>query len=1527
MSAKKEVILPKNTTESKLLKIYQRVLKIDTISMDDSFYDLGGDSLTAIKIEIAINQSFNVDITVKNIFERPILKDLAKFILDKKNSMKNTGIKRIDKAEFYPVSSSQKSIYLVSKMTGSNALTYNIPGILMFDGKIDEKKLEECLAQLIKRHESLRTYFEIVEENIVQKVADNINFKLQIAENEEYKNIDSIFKQFVKEFDLSKAPLFRAKYVKFKNNKSCLLVDMHHIISDGATLNILTKELCKLYENKELRPLNITYKDYASYSNNLLENGKLDKALKYWEKTFADEIPVLNLPTNYPRPAVQSFEGKKVYTVIDEKMTKQISNTAKNMQITPFMLLIACYYILLSKYTSQEDIIIGTPFSGRTNKDINNLVGMFVNTLPLRNKVSGNLSFKEFIQNIKKDFLETTENQYPFDELVSKLNIKRDTSRNPLFDTMFIYQNRGFRNFKLGSTSASYYIPDTNTSKYDLSLEAVPEKNKIKLSFEYATSLFNKDFITNLSNHYINIVKTIIENNEIKIDKIDMLSEEEKDIILNKFNDTFVKYPDNKTVIQLFEEQVKKTPEKVAVTFEKQQLTYRQLNNKANSLAQFLIKNGLEKNQTIGLFLDKSLETIIAIIATLKCSCVYMPIDVEYPFERIQYMVQDSETKFILTMEEQKNKLTKFENVISIDLNENEIYNNNIKNINFDSTPEDVAYIMYTSGSTGRPKGVMVSNKNIVRLVKNNKFINFEKEEKILQTGSIVFDASTFEIWATLLNGFELFIIKKQDLLDADKLQNYLIKNKITILWVTAPLFNVLSEKNPELFKSVRILLTGGDVLSTKHINLVRQNCPNLSIINGYGPTENTTFSTCFNITKKYTNSIPIGYPISNSTCYIVSKSELLQPIGVPGELYVGGDGVSKGYLKNEENTSKKFIKNIFGQGILYKTGDLAKWNDDGSIEFIGRIDNQVKIRGFRVELNEINVAIKKVNKIKDCVTLVKEQDGEKFLCTYFSSIKKIESSWIKDYLKDFLPYYAIPKVFIRLDKLPLNVNGKIDVKALPVLDMISNSNNNNYYEPQTELQKKLVKIWEKVLKVKNIGIKDNFFDLGGDSLLAMSLNVELKKLTNNIEYQDIFRYPTIEELEQKILSKNNKPFLSKIQDLSESFNDILKNSIKLSRIYKYHPKGIVLTGVTGFLGIHLLEQFIKKYDGNIYCIIREEKTRTSKVKLHQKLNYYFGDKYDDLIDKRIFAVTGDITKPGFGLAQEEILNLANSCDVLINCAANVAHYGNYIDFYNTNVQGVKNSIEFCKSAKMKLYHISTMSVSGVKLDYSYPVLKKQKNIKFNEDCLYVGQNLDNVYIYSKFQAELQVLEAINSGLDAYIMRMGNLMPRLKDGKFQQNISSNAFMNRIKSFCEIGYIPNYLLKELIEFTPIDVASRAIFKIVTHTNNKNRIFHLYNHNYVSAKKLINKAKSMKFNINILNENQFKANIQEILNNEEDKSKIEYILNDLNKDLHLDYKHDIISKSNFTVKYLRKTFFKWPKISNKYLSRFIKLLKKE
>lgn len=1519
-------------TQEDLVAIFQKVLNMPQVGINDSFFDLGGDSLASIKIQIeAYNKGLNI--SAQDIFKNPTIKLLSNFIDSSSSSIFLEKIDRINNKQFYITSSAQRRIYFASTISGETSILYNTPGGVIFDKPLITEKLESCINKLINRHESLRTKFDVKDNEIVQTVVEKINFKLEVLEKAiDFSSLNDEFNNFIKPFDLSKAPLFRLKYINLSDGNSALFIDMHHIISDGTSLTIFVEELCKLYNEEELTPLNITYKDFANYENTKLKNGSFKEAEDFWVNQFKDDIPVLNMPTTYSRPSVKAYSGSKIHSKIDFETTKKINTLSKKLGITPYMLLLSVYYILLSKYTAQEDIIVGTPVVGRDTPELYNIIGMFVNSLPIRAKIDFTLSFKEFLNNIKDICLKDFKYQdYPFDELVDKLNIPRDTSRTPLFDTMFIYQNNGIPQINFKDIKSRYYIPDTNISKFDLSLEIIPIDNELQLSFEYCTKLFEKSFIENFANHYSNILHVVLDNLDIKLSSIDMLSEKERNTILYDFNNTKMDYPKEKTISQLFEEQVERTPDNIAVVFEDKKLTYKELNEKSNSLAHYLRNSGISRNDIVGIMVNRSLEMIVSILAVLKSGACYIPIDPDYPQDRITYMLDNSNSKYLLTFKYLDDKVS-FDNKIFVELS-SALYNEDKTNLENINSPEDLAYIIYTSGSTGMPKGVMLKHNSITNLASylNNYiefFIHNNIQKNIVSVTTISFDIFIFETLICLQRGLKIIVANEEEQHIPSKLFDLIKKENAEIMQMTPSRMQIfLDNIDTASLQPLKYIILAGealpDALRSKLLASEIQ-----KIYNGYGPSETTVFSTFTDVTDL--KKVNIGKPLYNTQTYILDKNMHVCPINVPGELYISGDGVGLGYLNNALLTQNSYLNNPFLQNsIMYKTGDLCVLSKDHEIQYLGRVDNQIKIRGLRIELGEIENKIQSFPNIKKVCVIKQTINNRDFLSAYFTQTKRINISNLREYLSNSLPKYMVPTYFTVIDDFPYTPNGKIDRKALPIPSEILNGSHKKDYVPaKTDLEKSFVKIWEDVLNISPIGITDNFFELGGDSILAMNLNIELRKICDSVTYSDIFKFPTISALIKKITSENENYDFNYMEKNYDKYTSLLERE-KIPSIFNLkhcNVGNILLTGATGFLGAHILAEFINKEKGNVYCIVREEPGLTAQAKLHQKLNYYFGNKYDKLIGKRIFAITGNINNIGFGLNQEDLLNLANNISTIINTAARVAHYGNYKDFYNSNVKSVQYLIDFCKSFDKKLYHISTLSVSGNSFD-STIIQQNTEDLKyFTEKSLYIGQSLENVYVRSKFEAECLILDAILDGLDAHILRVGNLMPRAKDGIFQENISENAFITRIAEFIKIGVVPDSLLEEYLEFTPVDTISTAIIKSITHPSKDCLILHLFNHNHVYINKCIKYFKLVNPDLKIVTEEDFKKHVKKLLKNKNSKNNINLLINDMDKNLNLMYKSNIIVKSDFTIKYLSKIGFNWHKISEKYIFRFLDLIRK-
>ncbi|MFE4511358.1 amino acid adenylation domain-containing protein, partial [Bacillus subtilis] len=1114
-----EYVAPQNEIEQILVESWKEELGIERIGTHDNFFLLGGNSLKAIRLKLIIQKELQVNVPLHIIFENPTVSLLANYIMGKESEGDYQPIPKADKQPYYPLSSAQKRMYMLNQFDPTS-INYNIPNIFEIKGTVDIINLEKALQTLIQRHESFRTSFLVKDNKAVQIIHDEVPFSLDYVEIKE-REIDGIINEFVRPFDLSHGPLIRAKFVKIGDNRSIFILDYHHIIADGVSTNLIVDELSQLYKGESLQPISIQYKDYAQWYQEQLEGNTFTAQEKYWLESYSNEIPTLNIPTDFKRPDVQKFEGAKVSFEINPELTSQLLEIARESQATLYMTLLTAFKMLLNRYTGQETIIVGSPIENRQHPDLAEIVGMFANTLAIKSKIDPEKNFTEQLNSIKEESLRIYENQnYPLEELIKRINLQKDISRNPLFDVMFVLQNMKDSQLSLGKAQVSPYNFDFKTSKVDLTLIAIEKDSGISFDLEYSRNLFKLETMERLVQHFIKLLSEVAENTSKPIKEIDILSQNEKQQILVEFNQNSTDFPKNMTIQELYEEQVMKAPDQIAVSFNGENLTYAELNQRANSLAKLLRKHGVNSNQLVGVMLERSFEMIISMLAVLKAGGAYLPIDLEYPSDRINFLLEDSQTKLLLTTSNLSKNNAFTGEIICVDqlsLTSKSILNPEIKN-----ESGDLSYVMYTSGTTGVPKGVCISHRNVIRLVKNTNYIPFSSDTRMLQAGAFGFDATTFEVWGSLLNGGTLYLVEKEGILDTTLLKQAIVAMSINTALFTTALFNQLVEKDVSIFSSLEYLVVGGDVLLPKYINCVRGTYPQLKIINAYGPTENATISTTYEIEKHFEGSIPIGKPISNTQAYILNNYNQVQPIGVVGELCFGGDGLASGYLNRPELTKQKFITNPFNiTEKVYRTGDMARWLSDGNIEFLGRVDHQVKIRGFRIELSEVESKLLSHYAVNEAIVLAKEdsKSGEKYLCAFYTTSAEAEINHkdIREYLRQSLPAYMVPSHFLQLEEFPLTVNGKVDRKALPEPSR-HEAVNDEYIEPRNETEKKLIQLWEQVLGIEKVSVLNYFYDLGGNSLSATLLHAYIQKEFGiRLSLASILQNPTVEIMAKQI--------------------------------------------------------------------------------------------------------------------------------------------------------------------------------------------------------------------------------------------------------------------------------------------------------------------------------------------------------------------------------------------------------------------------
>ncbi|MEC0599321.1 amino acid adenylation domain-containing protein [Bacillus spizizenii] len=1058
---------------------------------------------------------------MKELFDHPTIKQLSSLI-QKKDKHRYPVITKANVQEYYKASSAQKRMFALWEADKHN-IVYNLPITLGLNGTPDIQKVKSVLNEMISRHEALRTSFHITDGELVQVIHDTWELEFD-HKHLQAQDIRAHIKNFIKPFDLAKAPLIRASLISYEG-RHLLLLDVHHIAADGVSVGLIRQEFEKLYRGENVKQPPLQYKDYSEWQAGISSQDMMMEQEQYWLQRFSGEIPILNIQTDYERPRVKSFEGNRISFTADQALTSQLKSIAKETGTTLYMVLLAVYNVMLSKYTNQDDIIVGTAESGRSDAELEHTVGMFVNTIALRNFPESHKTFREFLKEVKDHTLKDFENtDYQFESIVQKLGLKRDTSRNPLFDVMFVLENIDYG----VENNDDYYLAElveseVCISKFDLTLTAAETNEGIKFHLEYCSRLFKKETVERMGKHYSQLLQSAASELDAAISKLNMVSEEEQQQLLHIFNETAAEYPRYKTIHQWFEEQVEKTPEHTALIYENKELTYKKLNEKANSLARVLREKGVTKNSIVGILTERSPEMIIGVLGVLKAGGAYLPIDPEYPADRISYMLNDSRAKILLT----QNGL--FPEIIhngeTLYLSDHNLYKKETNNLPHINHRDCLAYVIYTSGTTGLPKGVMVKHKGVVNYINwaNKNYVKGEIIHFPLYS-SISFDLTVTSIFTPLISGNTIVIYEGID--KSLLIRKIVEENKVDIIKLTPThlrLLELMDLKNSK----IKRLIVGGEELKTDQARKVYHAFNGkIEIYNEYGPTEATVGCMIhkFNIENDNGSSVSIGSPADNTKLYILGKQNELLPIGIYGELCISGDGLATGYLNKKDLTEEKFVDHPFEPGTkMYKTGDLARWKPDGSVDYLGRIDHQVKIRGYRIETGEIENQLLQIKHIKEAVVIARtDQNGDKFLCGYVTSDRELKIPDIKEKLSKELPLYMVPNYIFQIESMPLSSNGKIDIKALPVID-IEKLMESTYEAPRNKIEEILVQVWGKILGLQSLGINDNYYEIGGDSIKSILIVSELQKHGLKLEVKDLMQFPRIKELSAYVKSTDIK--------------------------------------------------------------------------------------------------------------------------------------------------------------------------------------------------------------------------------------------------------------------------------------------------------------------------------------------------------------------------------------------------------------------
>ncbi|NQF16348.1 amino acid adenylation domain-containing protein [Brevibacillus sp. HB1.3] len=1148
-----EYVKPETEWETKLLDIWLDLFGYDEIGVEDHFFELGGHSLLGTQVIARIRALFKKEIPLSALFAYPTIRSIVPIVTaaDEVNAGDAfPAIKRVSRVRELPLSYSQERVWFLEQLSANN-LAYIFQATMKVRGMLELPILNKCFTELVRRHEIFRTVFHEKNGQPYQVISEPFDVELPVVdvshlpESDRAAEVQRLIQREIKNpIDIAKLPLARWIVYKISEWESVILFVEHHLIHDGWSFRKFLKELFTLYsaylENKPspLAELPIQFADYCVWQNELFKRGKENKQLTYWKNLLEGANGVLELPTDRPRPVNQTFHGNMFTQLIPEELYLQLRDYCMKTNTTLFMVMMAAFQTLLHRYSNQEDIIVGSGIANRRWKDTEELIGMFVNNIVIRQQFTDNMTFRDVLQDVKRSALEAYENQeIPFDQVVDALKLKRDQSRNPLFQVMFSFQDAKVTHLPVsnlniqltegisnGSAKFDINVVVTNHEELASSLLTKDEYGSISLDWEYNTDLYDESTMRRMFQHYIELLKSVLTHSERTLHSMPMLTASEQSQILQEWNDTAIDFDDQKTLHQIFEEQAARTPERMAVVFGNEQWTYRQINNRANFLASKLRNLGVKPDTLVGLMSERSPDMMIGILAILKAGGAYMPMDTAAPKERLSYILQDSNTKVVVMQEKFRTAIDFNGPVLLLEENRSDL-DVECENLESVSHSKNLAYVIYTSGSTGAPKGVMIEHRSVVNRM--NWMVHrypMNEHDTILQKTPYCFDVSVTELVLWFFTGSKLCFLAPQAEKDPEAIVKTVAQHQITYIHFVPSMLSIFLDHIEnvdcaEEIKTLQRVYTTGEALSTEQVQrfhrLIGQR-NQTTLTNLYGPTE-TTIEVTYYDCQADSEVIPIGKPMDNIQAYILNREGDLQPIGVMGELVIGGIGLARGYIGKPELTAERFVPNPFGKRSerLYKTGDYARWMADGNIEYIGRMDNQVKIRGYRIELGEIEAVMRKQQGAGEVAIIAHEYEpGDKRLIAYYSGASEVET--LKSHLQKQLPPYMIPSYFVRVEEMPLTSSGKLDRKALllPEIHIISH----HYTAPRNSTEELLAHIWSEILKVNQMGVFDSFFELGGHSLLATQVVSRIREVFGqHPPLRAIFDCPTIEGLAKRI--------------------------------------------------------------------------------------------------------------------------------------------------------------------------------------------------------------------------------------------------------------------------------------------------------------------------------------------------------------------------------------------------------------------------
>ncbi len=1480
--------LPQNSVQQTIYDICSRELGHSEFGIDMDLFDAGLTSIGIIRLNVELDKALNISFKVSDIREHSTVESLAEFACSLETQ------EEYEIFEDYPLSKTQMGIYIECS-SNADTVTYNIPLMLKLGKGLDVDRLCNAIKMALNAHPYTKT-----------TLFANNQGEIRAARNDEKEPVVSRIKcdaiptsdELIRPFKLLGEPLYRVSIYE-ANDGNYLFMDFHHIILDGMSENILLADIGKAYEGKELTKERYTGYEVALDEESACNSKEHELAKEHFDLIFKGCDPDC-MP---PKAPEKTKTGAGFATRNASTSSVAVTNYCKTNNFTANAYFNAAFAYTLSCFGNFEDAVYTTIYNGRNDSRLSSSVTMLVKTLPVLVHTEGSIAVSEMIKAVQDQLIGSMSNDiYSFAEISAAYGIRSDI--------LFAYQGSEFVFDTFCNEKAEIVHLTQTTAKSPITITVFLKDGRYELNAEYQCERYNAAFIESFLEVFDRVLAEFARKE--RVEEVDILSSEAASR-MEMINDTGLDF-ENISAARLFEKWVKVNPDKIAVISAGEKLTYKELNDKANVLAARLIKMGVAKDSIVGLLLKRSVNIPVCELAILKAGGAFLPILPEYPDDRIGFCLADSESKVVITTDEIKNDkqgLFNDEKKYSV-LTLEDIENDEPADNPVDTPDTDaLAYCIYTSGSTGVPKGVMIENHNLANFVQTfsvakDMFNSENGGETGIALGSVSFDIHIIEILLPLCNGKTVVIATEEEVHNPVSFTDLMLRNNVDVMACTPSfIMNMLGiEYFEKALSGIKSIMVGAEIFPSGLYEKLVSVSPNIYIVNAYGPTECTVSASAKHITNA--EGITIGGPAPNYKLYIIDKFGRKMPLYATGELLICGEGVGRGYINLPEKNAEVFteIDGIRG----YRSGDVARFNSDGELEFSGRMDNQVKLRGYRVELDEIEKTICDFANVKICKVVVRNNGSEDYLVAFFTANTEVNIEDLTAYLKSKLTYYMVPDVIKQLDAMPLTPNGKIDKKALPNVERTKKEKSRK--APKKSLEQELCDLFGNVLGFDEFYADDNFFEEGGTSLSASKIIMQLQSRGMTVEYQDIFDNPTPEMLAEVIERSrrvaSNTVTDSGTDDIVSDYPEQLKyNTLEYAGEVKREPLGnVLLTGAVGFLGIHILDELIRRKEGKIICLIRRGSFASATSRLKSMLMYYFGELYEDAIREQIVVVDADITDDVIDLLADYEIN------TIINCAAIVKHYAADDILERVNVGGVENMIKVAKAKNARLVQISTISIPGAHTEETY-----RRSLKGYENKLFVVDDMGNKYSISKYHAELKVLEAIKNGMRGKIVRVGNLMGRQKDGEFQINLETNAFLNAVRGFATIGKSPISHATDPMSFSPVDMTAKAVV-LLAGTNDKFTAFNADSRFRFDEWQLIEAANKCGVKITPVPDAEYYADYHKMLGDAKINAKLQGLMTNDRPDI-----HGVESDNKFTTNILYRLGFSWVLPDSSYLERVL------